>query len=340
MFLITPESYSYRNSFPQSVNSLTASISGVLTAKTIQSDTIDSLSSQVASTSSLLSTNYQLLTTNINSVQQDLANLKNQPLPDPQYYQNLIASNSSFLTADYQRLTTNDLTSTGMANLYKASIADSLVVGSLFIQDNSILALASELKLSALSQITLFDGSVTIARNGKITTQGQIVAQGGIQTNEIKPINDDLSIKLDQSDKFDKLDQSKLKIINSENNEVASIDASGSATFADLSFNEIATDSAVIADSGLRTIYNEIIPAIQTNAEVAGQGILPLGAPEIIIYNDKITKDSLVYLTKTGDTSNEPLTVVKKEVGEHPYFSVSTGNAQHGEIMFNWLIIN
>ena len=84
---------------------------------------------------------------------------------------------------------------------------------------------------------------------------------------------------------------------------------------------------------------------MQTNAEAAGQGILPLGAPEIIIYNDKITKDSLVYLTSIGDGTGlinqaPTLTVVKKEVGEHPYFSVSAGNSQHGEIRFNWLIIN
>ena len=78
----------------------------------------------------------------------------------------------------------------------------------------------------------------------------------------------------------------------------------------------------------------------QSKTEAAGQGILLLGAPEVIIYNDKITKDSLVYLTKTGDTGNEPLTVVKKVVGERPYFSVSSGNSMRGEIRFNWLIIN
>ena len=79
---------------------------------------------------------------------------------------------------------------------------------------------------------------------------------------------------------------------------------------------------------------------MQTNAEAAGQGILPLGAPEVIIYNDKITKDSLVYLTKTNSVISDQLSVIRKESGERPYFSVSSGNAQHGEIKFNWLIIN
>ena len=54
----------------------------------------------------------------------------------------------------------------------------------------SIISLSSELKLSALSQINFFDGAVTIAKDGTITTQGKLIAEAGIRTNEIKPLTD------------------------------------------------------------------------------------------------------------------------------------------------------
>ena len=346
-----------------------ASISGTLVAKEVRADNITALKDRLdviaseakqsqnqIATSPAAPRNDSVFFEQINTIQQELAQIKNNPLPNAAYYQNLsssvIASGSEAISQQIATSPTaprNDifdtLTVTGNSNLYNVSIANSLMAGNIFIQNNEILSLSWELKLSALAQITLFDGSVTIAKNGNITTEGELIAEGGIKTDTIQPINEgeDLSIVLNSKSETlnpKQIRNSKLEIRNSESGEVASIDASGSARFNSLGFNQIATNSAIIADSGLRTTYNEIIPAMQTNAEAAGQGILPLGAPEIIIYNDKITKDSLVYLTKTGDTGNEPLTVVKKEAGERPYFSVSSGNSQHGEIRFNWLIIN
>ncbi|MBI4973058.1 hypothetical protein HZC27_00395 [Candidatus Roizmanbacteria bacterium] len=369
-----------------------ASLSGTLVAKEVHSENIDQLNNQQGvilnsfqdlnqmlkqvqhdSTSSA-----QQLSTDINAVQAQLAQIKNSPLPDPNYYQNLsssvIASGSEAISQQIATSPTaprNDifetLTVSGNSNLYNASIANSLTAGNIFIQNNEILSLSWELKLSALAQITLFDGSVTIAKNGNITTEGQVIAKGGVRTDTIQPINNDVNIKLNDVGVDPRVDPTntgghvgpplqngKINIQNQIGDTVASIDASGSAKFNALGFNQIATNSAIIADSGLRTTSNEIIPAMQTNAEAAGQGILPLGAPEVIIYNDKITKDSLVYLTKTNSVISDQLSVMRKEscpdfnrsqpistdLSCHPYFSVSSGNSQHGEIRFNWLIIN
>ena len=326
-----------------------ASLSGKLIAKEIVSDNISELTERTAAVeeqSGKTAEVNEVLSNSINQVQQDLAAIKNLPLPNPAYYQNLsdypVATVSSLLA---QSIQTEDLTATGNVNLYKASIADSLTAGTIFMQDNSILSLSWELKLSALAQITLFDGSVVIAKNGNITTKGELIAEGGVRTDEIQSIDGkkDIAIKLNSqlsNSNENSLKNAKLKIENSEGMDVASIDASGAARLNSLAFTHISTNSAIIADSGERTVDDEIIPAIETNAEVAGTGVLPVDAPEIIIYNNSVTADSLIYLTPIGETPINQLTVVKKEIHGRPYFSVSSGTTLHPEIKFNWLIIN
>jgi hypothetical protein len=300
----------------QSVNSnqLTAnsaSVAGTLIAKNIQSETIDALSSQIASSSSTFIANDQRLSIDINAVQQELASIKNQPLPNPAYYQNIDAS--------YTNLTVNDT-----ANIYKAHIADSLVVGTLFIQPSSILALSNDLRISSLRTIRFFDDTVVIAKNGDMAMKGEIVA-------------------------------ASLAIKDTKGTTVASIDASGSARFNEViakkfTLDTIATQGAVIADSGIRNDLNVIIPAIKTNKEVAGIGTVPQDTKEVIVYNDNVTDNSLIYLTPTTNNIQGQLSVTKKITCAgapslaptecSPYFVVSSSNAIHSESTFNWLIIN
>ncbi len=285
-----------------------ASVSGTLIANEIKSQTIDTLSTQIASNSSTLASSVESLSGDINSVQQELAALKNTPLPNPAYYQNLDASY-------------NSITVTDTASMFKAHIADSLVVGSIFVQNNSILALESNLTISSLSTITLFDGSVIIAKNGNITSKGQVSA-------------------------------TSLAIKNTQGETVASIDASGSARFNEViakkfTLDSIATQGAVIADSGIMDETNTPIPAIKTNAEVAGTGTVPQDTKEVIIYNDNVTTDSLIYLTPTANNIQGQLSVTKKVTCTAssiapctPYFVISSSLAIHAETPFNWLIIN
>ncbi|MFZ3011045.1 MAG: hypothetical protein WA100_04280 [Microgenomates group bacterium] len=292
----------------EAVQTENASISGTLIAKEIQSETIDALSTQLASNSSTLASSYQELSGDINAVQQELAALRTSPLPNASYYQNLDA-------------TYNSLSITDTANIYKAYISDSLVVGSLFMEDHSILALASDLSISSLGTITFFDGSVIMAKNGNITSKGEISA-------------------------------SSLAIKNKEGVTVAEIDASGSARFNEViakkfSLESIATQGALIADSGIVNNINVPIPAIKTNAEVAGIGAVPQDAKEVIIYNDNVTEDSLIYLTPTSDNMQGQLSVSKKVTCAPnatlpctPYFIVSSSLLIHTETPFNWLIIN
>jgi hypothetical protein len=293
----------------ESLEASNATISGTLVADTIKSTTIDTLQTNVASLGSTLATNGQKLTSDINDIQQQLALLANsqQQLPSSQYYQNLDASYAN-------------LTVTGTSNLYKAHIADSLLTGSILIQTNSVLALSNDLFISSLGTIRLFDDAVIIAKNGTMAVKGDISAHALAIKNDVGEI-------------------------------VASIDSSGSARFNEviakkLSIDNIATQAALIGDSGQVDAYNNPIPGIVTNAEAAGNAVILRDTQELIIYNDSVTPQSLIYLTPTSETATSPLTVSQKHSCDlqipscKPYFSVKTDQLLHPDWSFNWLIIN
>ena len=326
-----------------------ASFSGQIVADSLQINNDATVSGNLASNT--LTTNEasisgkliagEIESSTINDIQTLLADIKNQPLPDPSNQTNL-----SNLT-NFESITV-----TGNSNLYNVSVSNSLLVGTTLIDQNSIISLASELKLSALSRINLFDGAVIIARDGTITTRGEIIAQGGIRTNEIRPINpnDDVSVVLNSNE----IKNSKLKIRNSLGDEVASVDASGSAYFNNLSLNKYltATDSAAIIAAPDNFEKNGLFaPAIETATASAGLGILPENSIEVIIYNDNVQKDSLIYLTPTSLSSPVSLTIGQKQdcqssIIYYPssncksYFKVITNTPSVLPIKFNWLIIN
>ena len=215
--------------------------------------------------------------------------------------------------------TIEQLTVTGNSNLYNVSIANSLLVGTTLIDQNSIISLASELRLSALAKINLFDGAVIIAKDGTITTRGELIAEKGIRTNEIKGLSDN----------------NQVSINNLSTNNIAISDK-----YLD------ATDSASIIAAPDNFEKNGLFAlAIETTTSSAGIGILPENnnnnPNEVVVYNDNIKKDSLVYITPTSDyPSSNQLTVVKKEyIGAKPYFKVVSAVPSTTPIKFNWLII-
>lgn len=289
-----------------------ASFSSTLRAKTIEADNITALENQLGS----LQSSNQQQTTSVNQIQQLLADIRNQPLPNPSYYQNL--QNQTELT---------DLTVSGIANLYQASIADSLTTGSLIFKDDTLLALAWELKLSALSHINLLDGAVMIAKNGNLTTRGELIAQGGIRTNKIRPMNSSDSLYISSAYFKDGISIEKYT------------DATSSASII------IAADN--FAKNGLYA------PALEAEAKTAGVALLPAYANEVIIYSETLSDQSLIYLTPTTPTQNKTLFVAQKEIcvdpiltlagptfGCKPYFKVALDKALTTDVKFNWWIVN
>jgi len=262
-----------------------ATISGNLTANTLNA-TEASVSGKIIAK--------EIEAENINEIQRLLAEIKNQPLPNLSNLSNL--SNLTNLS---------DLTVTGQSNLYNVSVSGSLLVGQTFVENNSITTLASELKLSALEKITLFDGAVNIAKDGTITTKGEIIAQGGIKTSKITPLEKDLSVLGNLSI----LGELKLK------------KATGSAVIA-------APDN--LAKNGI------FAPAIEASASAAGTGIIPKTSQEVIIYSSFAKPTSLIYLTpKTAQPIS--LSVFDKKDG---FFRVIRNELLDQDITFDWLIIN
>ena len=302
-----------------------ATVAGTLTADKIEAGNINDLTKTVFDQRQSLTDQ----SSSINDIQKLLSEIKDQPIPDPNYYQNLdssvIPAQAGIQSNNIDSLlrgndTIEQLTVTGNSNLYNVSIANSLLVGTTLIDQNSIISLASELRLSALAKINLFDGAVIIAKDGTITTRGELIAEKGVRTNEIKGLSDN----------------NQVSINNLSTNNIAISDK-----YLD------ATDSASIIAAPDNFERNGLFaPAIEAATSSAGIGILPENnnnnPNEVVVYNDNIKKDSLVYITPTSDyPSSNQLTVVKKEyIGAKPYFKVVSAVPSTTPIKFNWLIIN
>jgi len=298
-----------------------ASFSGTISAKTIQSNqanlsnlnvTKDATISGTLSTNTLNATEAsvsgkiiakEIEAENINEIQRLLAEIKNQPLPDLNNQTNL--ANTTDLNCREQSCLFATITVTGQSNLYNVSVSGSLLVGQTFVENNSITTLASELKLSALDKITLFDGAVTIAKDGSITTKGEIIAQGGIKTSKITPLEKDLSIL------------GNLSVLG------------------DLKLPK-ATDSALIAAPDNLAKNGIFAPAIEASASAAGTGTIPKTSQEVIIYSSFAKPTSLIYLTpKTPQPIS--LSIFEKKDG---FFRVIRNELLDQDVAFDWLIIN
>jgi hypothetical protein len=282
-----------------------ASVSGKLTAKEIQSDNLTDLENRLNRTAS----DSSYLATSVNDIQRLLAEIQNEPTPDPETQTNL--SNTTDLTS----MTLEELNVTGTTNVYNLSVSNSISTGNLLIEDNKILALSWDLNISALSRINFFDGAVTMARDGTITTRGEIIAEGGIRTNEIKGLTEEDNVNIN-----------KLAV--------------DSLTIND-KYLEATSSSAVIAAADNFELNGLFAPAIETATTSAGIAILPANSTEVVIYNNNIKEDSLVYLTPTSDyPQSGQLTVVKKEFEGKSYFKVSSNTISALPVKFNWLIVN
>ncbi len=324
-----------------------ATISGTLQAQNVEAQNVSSESVQAgsiessqfttkeASVSGTLIAN-RVEASNITDIEKMVNELKNAPLPDARLYEK---DTSVFNSVD----PINDITVLNKASFYDASVANSLMVGSVSIKDDTITGLAFELKLTALASINLLDGAVMIARDGTLTTKGEVIAQQGVRTNRLSPINKGESIKVSLSDQAPT--PASLQILNDEAKEVASINASGSAYFG----GGIGVNT-FIADSGDVQNKSSLTAAISTNAQSAGTGEIPSGKSNIIIYNEKLSKNSLVYLTSTSKTENQPVYVSEKRSCETTvtptptdcknYFVVTIDSPIKTAATFNWWIIN
>lgn len=189
------------------------------------------------------------------------------------------------------------------------NVRDMANIANIAIEQNTISTTLRELKFSSLEKINFFDGQVIVAKDGSITSQGQIIVKKGI------------------------------KVVNDLEQTVASIDASGSAYFAEgVTFDKnIASSSAVIAASQTFAEIGENTSSIITNDEASGQAVLPRGETELIIRNGKVKENSLVYISPEGSTSGQVLYLDSKK--ENEWFKVKLDLPAQNDIKFNWWVL-
>jgi len=189
------------------------------------------------------------------------------------------------------------------------TVSDSANIASVNIEDSTISTNLAELKFEALERVSFFESKVVIAQDGSITAQGEIIAKKGI------------------------------KVINDAEQTVASIDASGSAYFAQgVTFDKnIASESAVIAKEQTFAEIGENTSSVVTNGEASGQAVLPAGQQEMLIRNSKVKDNSLIYVSPEGSTNGQVLYLDEKKEGE--WFKVKLDATSSAGIKFNWWIL-
>ncbi|MDD5481996.1 MAG: tail fiber domain-containing protein, partial [Candidatus Shapirobacteria bacterium] len=270
------------------------------------------------------------------------------------------------------------LTVLGQTTLSHVFIGDQLTVGSLVLANNSLNNPNGTLYLQkeGLGGLDVLNGKFMIDNEGNIfiaqhlTVGGDLVA-GNIRPHEGENLTFDLANSIGQGNETpDQAQDDEEQLIQSEekgfgkllvrgiNQEtVVQIDASGSAKFAgtistdslSISKQEGDNENLVIAASENLENINIWAPGITTNAS-AGEAVLPVGQTDLIVYNDRLTEESMIYLTPTSDTKNQVLYIKAKVAKttteaedqsqtEISYFVVGINQPINEEVRFNWWII-
>lgn len=294
----------------------------------------------------------------IEKIQERIASIENKPKADPitlEAIENILseAQTNNSLLADAQNWNTNTATDsaelnnlavstlfvTTSATVASLSASESVTVGSdLVIQStnnfglaNSINTLTSPLEIQSggTAPIHLMAGLVKIDTNGDVSILGNLYVAGKIESSGLTlKENKDLRFTNQEGQQPpDKI----LSLQNDQGNEVASVTASGSARFADVSTNKLVIASHDEKDAS--AVQNG---EIQTNA-VSGKAVIPAGRSEITIRNENVTNYTLAYVIPTSSTENKVLYVKAKDNG---YFKVGFSEAVGIDVSFDWWIID
>ena len=296
-----------RASFSGTINSNAletnnASISGTLRAKNIIADSIEGLDARVSSIAADAIFSSKYLMQAINPI--DLASYSAQL----SYVPDLAAERAQF---------NQGLLVFGPTSLADLAIAGKLSIGgTLFVSENSIETLGTDLSLQSLRQggLSIMGGLIYIDTEGNIKVQGDLSITGKLAVNVISP-----------------LPTSDLVINNASGSSVLSISqtgnivASGSGTFSKLNFNLIQPVLAVSA--------TEVI----ASSSAGVTNIAPYQS-EVTIKNAFVTDKSVIYITPVGTPSAQAPFLMRQTPQES--FTVGVQSPTNHSLPFNWLIIN
>jgi hypothetical protein len=174
--------------------------------------------------------------------------------------------------------------------------------------------------------LNLLAGLMTLDDTGTVTINGNLLVNGTITTNEVAFGTDsslvdrrssilgssdsqDLTVQLATGSAFLVRGYQETTDPNTEpqtpNSEpLASIDASGSARFVDLATNQLKIKTGAT---------NQISDTVIENQASAGSATIPAGATQITLQNQRLSDNSLIYVTPLSSTQNQVL-FVKEQI--------------------------
>ena len=212
--------------------------------------------------------------------------------------------------------------------------ADDLICNTFSIQPSG----EGKLSLMADAMVITQEGGVVI--NTDLTVNGKLLAQGGVETNQIKPTDGrDLEINLAKTATDSAtlaMNPAELIIRGDNQQEVAAFSASGSARF-----NKV----VIASDNQLNEVGFDGISTTYESNSTTGFATLPAGKLKAIISNPNITEHTMIQVTPQGSTQNQVLYVASKQADDpttpenEAQFTVAIDNTVATDVSFTyWLI--
>ena len=190
--------------------------------------------------------------------------------------------------------------------------------------------------------INLLAGLLILDESGTVSLNGNLIVTGTLESGSAT-ISGTLDLRATNLDNSDEATHSGfgqlLSIYNEQGEQVAGVDASGSAQF-----NNLTTRQIIIAASQNSTPSAN--QASTSSNTTIGTATIPAGELTTYIENNNISDTTLIYLTPISDTKNQVLYVKNKyscpvdaPLSCQPFFTVAINQPTTQDIQFNyWLI--
>ncbi len=199
-----------------------------------------------------------------------------------------------------------------------------------------------QIQPSGRGTLSLMAGLMSLTENGNVIIDGNLAVTGNLAvqdtllTNLMQPADFGNPFQVQVagvSDDGTTVRDSRFEIVNEIGTPVATISAQGRAEFA--------SGIGVGAENLGENENNEA-----TAGKTSGKATILAGQSQLTIRSEKITANSLVYVTPVGSTQNQVL-YVKSQTAENPDTSEKEGKFVVGfdspvteAVQFNWWIIN
>lgn len=303
-----------------------SSISGTLRAGKLIAGDIEGLENQVSSFASKFLDEYE----------------ETSSIPSYQLGDSLLTASVSASFGTFH----HGLISLGASTFGSLTAIDQISVGTDFVlSEGGINTLGRTLELQPLRQgaISLMAGAVSIETDGRLMVSNDaifaknVTVAGTLFANSISGLpGQDIHLTLQGNEHL----SSRFKIHNSasnsavfEVNPAGDVSASGSGTFSKLNFKLV----------GQAVAANDLEAYATTSA---GTAFLKAFRPELTIYNNNVTENSLIYVTPKNNTDNNVLFLLRQTSNglapsySEGSFTVGVSQLIDHDVEFNWMIVN